>query len=592
MHMKSINSRATIVRSRQLLAVLLAASLLGACGKKAASVGHALRFRHRRPAPAWTPAAPTVVRHLSADEVKAAIAQQLAGKAPSGVTDDAWKHTKALYKSYGQTPLWLTSEGLARDRAGVLVDAMLRLSDDAMRVDDYPVAQLSAALAALKSAAPTAEQFATAEVLLSATYASVGLDLLTGQVKPKSLGQSWYINPAEDDVDSALVHSLGDTLAQGIAEMRPGDPDYILLQKELVRYRDLVAKGDWPRVPAGKTLHAGQADSPTRMAALRARMAVEGYLADTSSAASQPDVARRVAVTSWSRAVYDTALADAVGRYQARHAIIADKNLGPETVNSLNVPAAYRLGQIAANLERLRWLPHTLGSRYVYVNVPAFQLTAYDSGEKTLEMKVIVGQEFENKATPVFSDSLESVVFRPYWNIPPSIQHKEVEPKVAKDAGYFDRENLEYYTEGGVRRIRQKPGPKNALGFVKFLFPNDFNVYMHDTPSRELFDKDVRAFSHGCIRVQKPSELAQWALGWSAAQVQDAMDSDKDNVAVKLPVKIPVYIMYGTAFVKDGVLMFGNDLYHRDDMLVKSVASGALPSAEARRSVEAMRKLV
>ena len=263
-----------------------------------------------------------------------------------------------------------------------------------------------------------------------------------------------------------------------------------------------------------------------------------------------------------------------------------DKNLSPETIASLNVPAAYRLGQIAANLERYRWLPRSLGNRYVYVNVPAFQLVAYDSGEKALEMKVIVGQGFEDKATPVFSDSMEFVVFRPYWNITPDIQAKEIGPKIAADPGYMDRENLEYYKDGSARRIRQKPGPKNALGFVKFLFPNDFNIYLHDTPNHELFNKDVRAFSHGCIRVEKPAELAQWVLGWDAARVDSAMMNGKDNSSIKLPAKLPVYITYGTAFVRDGELHFGNDLYHRDDKLVKAAAAGAIPSAGARANLE------
>ncbi|MEP6619614.1 MAG: L,D-transpeptidase family protein [bacterium] len=586
--MTSTTPRPTPI-ARHVLMLLVAAAALGACGKEVATVKHALRFRHHRQTATWKPAAPAAVKQVPIDEVKAAIAQELAGNTPAGVSDKVWTHTKALYASFGQTPLWLTSGGIEEGRARVLVNAMLKLPDDALRLDTYPVSELSVALSALKTGKATAQEFAAADVLLSAIYTGMGLDLLTGQVAPRTVGQAWHINPASDDVDSALVHSLGDTLEQGIAEMRPADPVYKQLQKELVRYRDIVEKGGWPLVPSGKTLHIGQAESPRRLAALRARLSAEGFEV-ASAVATPPDSAKRVTMSS--ATVYDAALAEVVGQYQARHAINVDKNLGPETVSSLNVPAAYRLGQIAANLERERWLPHTLGSRYVFVNVPAFQLTAFDSGERTLEMKVIVGQEFEDKATPVFSDSMETVVFRPYWNITPTIQKGEIEPKIAADRSYFDRENLEYYQDGGVRRIRQKPGPKNSLGFVKFLFPNDFNIYLHDTPSRELFDKDVRAFSHGCIRVQKPAELAQWALGWDEGQVQEAMGEGKDNVAVKLPAKIPVYIMYGTAFVRDGLLSFGNDLYHRDDTLVKAVASGAIPSAEARKRVEALLKLV
>jgi len=242
-------------------------------------------------------------------------------------------------------------------------------------------------------------------------------------------------------------------------------------------------------------------------------------------------------------------------------------------------------------MERHRWMPRSLGSRYISVNVPAFHLEAYDKGQKALEMKVIVGQEYEDKATPVFSDSMETVVFRPYWNITPDIQAKEIEPKIASNPGYMQAEDLEYYKDGGATRIRQKPGPKNSLGYVKFLFPNDFNIYLHDTPNHALFDKDVRAFSHGCIRVEKPIELAEWVLGWDAAKVQQAMEQGPDNTPVKLPRKLPVYITYGTAYIRDGLLYFGNDLYHRDDKLVQAAAAGALPSARVVQALEALGRL-
>ena len=181
-------SRSPLVLVRRVVALLVVATMLDACGSKGAAVRHALRFRHRRPAPVWTPAALTEVRRVAIDSVKAAVTQRLAGKAPDGITDDAWKHTKALYKSFGATPLWLTTGGLEKDRARVLIDAMLSLGDDAIRVDQYPIAQLSSALTALKGDKPTAEQFAEADVLLSATYAGMGLDLLTGQITPKSVG--------------------------------------------------------------------------------------------------------------------------------------------------------------------------------------------------------------------------------------------------------------------------------------------------------------------------------------------------------------------------------------------------------------------
>jgi murein L,D-transpeptidase YcbB/YkuD len=582
-------SRATTAFARRSALLLLATAALAACAKEGSAKARKISRYHKHPA-IWAPATLTSVQGVPIADLKTALATRLAAKAPDGVDADDWHHTQALYKSLGETPLWLTTDGLAKDRASALTNAVLGISDDALRTDAYPITDLSNALNAIKTSKPTAEQLADADVLLSTVYASLGEDLLVGQIPPKATGQSWHIDPTEDDVDSALVHSLGDTLERGIAEMRPPDEDYAGLQKELTRYRLIVEKGDWPHVPSGKTLKAGQADSPARLEALRTRLSMEGlYVGAAGSSAA--DTTAPATATASASGVYDTALADAIGRFQTRHAITVDKTLSPETIASLNVPAAYRLGQIAANLERYRWMPRSLGNRYIYVNVPAFQLTAFDSGEKTLEMKVIVGQGFEDKATPVFSDSMEFVVFRPYWNITPDIQANEIAPKIARDPSYMDRENLEYYKDGGTTRIRQKPGPKNALGFVKFLFPNDYNIYLHDTPNHELFNKDVRAFSHGCIRLEKPAELAHWVLGWDPAKIDSAMMNGKDNSSIKLPKKIPVYITYGTAFVRDGELHFGNDLYHRDDKLVKAAAAGAIPSAGARANLETLKKI-
>jgi murein L,D-transpeptidase YcbB/YkuD len=256
----------------------------------------------------------------------------------------------------------------------------------------------------------------------------------------------------------------------------------------------------------------------------------------------------------------------------------------------MNVPAQYRAAQIAANLERYRWLPRSLGIRYIVVNVPEFKLQAYDSGQQKLEMKVIVGSEYEDRKTPVFSDSMEFVIFRPYWNVTDQIAEKEYWPKIRSDPGLLARENMEVVNDHGRQRIRQRPGSKNALGLVKFMFPNDFNIYLHDTPNDRLFDKDVRAFSHGCIRVEKPVDLAQFALRWPPDKVEAAMNGSDDHT-VKLPSKIPVYILYFTTFVRDGQLHFGNDLYLRDEQLVTEMGPAAIPSPESVRAAQVLRQM-
>ena len=522
------------------------------------------------------------------------------GAQPGTVGDEAWQHTKKLYGRFQQSPLWFEKGGLDKDRVEALTDALVNATSDGLRIDDYPIGDLARAVSIVREAKnPTAEQLADADVLLTTAYVSLGEDLLVGQVNPKTTGQAWHIDARDENVDSALVRTLvKQPLDKAINAMRPNEEEYVALQKELTRYRELVARGGWKPIPAGKALKRGQADSPARLAALRARLEAEGIsvpapsaTAAQSEATNGSSAAARPAPTTSASAVFDDGLAGAVAQFQARHAINVDSALGKETLDALNVPAEYRLGQIAANLERHRWMPRTLGTRYIYVNVPAFHLTAYDKGEPALEMKVIVGEEYEDKATPVFSDSMETVVFRPYWNVTPDIQAKEIEPKVASNPNYLAENDMEYWNDGGTRRIRQRPGDKNSLGFVKFMFPNDFNIYLHDTPAPELFAKDVRAFSHGCIRVEKPAELAQWVLGWDATRVEQAMREQADNRSVKLPKKIPVYIVYGTTYLRDGQLHFGNDLYHRDDQLVKAMAEGAVVSSRAVAAVEELKRI-
>ena len=489
---------------------------------------------------------------------------------------------KQLYTTYGNVPLWLEADGFSQSRSKALLRAVIDVRTDALRLDAYPLDELVATVGAVQATKQaSAAQLASADVLLTATYVELAEDLLTGQVDPKSIEQDWHIAVGHEPIDSAVARSLRDPqLDSAIARMRPRDAEYNALRRSLVRFQAIVAAGGWAVVPAGKALKPRQADNPARLAALRARLRAEGFGAPDDSGTGSAGANR-----------YSTELAGLVADFQARHGIVVDSALGAETMQSLNVPAPYRLAQIAANLERYRWLPRSFGGRYIIVNVPAFRLEAHDS-TGTLEMKVIVGEEFEGKSTPVFADSMETVVFRPYWNITPNIQSQETAPKIAADSKYMETNDLEYFKDGGETRIRQKPGPKNSLGLVKFLFPNAFNIYLHDTPDDALFAKDVRAFSHGCIRLEKPEELAQWALGWDAARVDSAMQQGTDNQSTKLAKKIPVYIVYATAYERDGQLYFGNDLYSRDDALVKAVSASITPTEHALRSLEGLRKLV
>jgi murein L,D-transpeptidase YcbB/YkuD len=562
-------------------ALLVAAVFLGAC--KGGETARANKIENPQ---TWNPPKLTAVRGVPATQIESLIQQKLAGAKLDRIDDDQWGHTKRLYQLYGNNPLWLTSDGLHDARTKALTNAILAANADGMRLNDYPIGALANAIAALKQTkTPTAEQLATADLLLTASYTSLGEDLLTGQVDPRTVAQSWHVDPEEENIDSALVRNLRyEQLDKALATMRPTDDDYAGLSKELQKWRVIVAKGGWQPVPAvSGNVKPGGSANPAVLTGVRNRLAAEGITAAPGSGGDSASTAQRSG-----GGVYDNNLAGAVAEFQQRHSINVDSALGKETIDAMNVPASYRLGEIAANMERYRWLPRSFGQRYIFVNVPAFRLEAYDSGQKVMEMKVIVGQEYEDKATPVFADSMETVVFRPYWNVPPSIAQKEIFPK---GSAYMASNNMETYTQGGQTAVRQRPGPKNALGFVKFLFPNDFNIYLHDTPNHELFNKDVRAFSHGCIRVEKPAELAQWVLGWPADKVDQAMKDGPDDRGVKLPHKIPVYITYFTAYINNGQLYFGNDLYGRDDKLVAVVMSGAMPTKDVVDAVQALRRI-
>jgi len=525
------------------------------------------------------------VKGVPIADVRAAVAKRLRGSRPKPISEAQWKHATKLYAEYGGYPIWLDGDGLRERRTKTLMTALLNADADALALDAYPLDDLHRLLATLlKAKRPSAALLGDVDVVLTATYVALGQDLLTGQVDPSSVSQDWHIKATSAQVDSALGRFLRDTRFDiTMTQMRPEYSEYRDLQKQLTRFRQLVAKGGWDSVPRGKALKAGDSAPAERLTALRDRLRVEGYNVGAPSGSTKDK--------GTTNGVYDRGLAAAVGQFQREHGISVDSALGKETVQALNVPATFRLGQIAANMERYRWMPRSLGDRHVFVNVPAFRLDAYDNGKPVMNMKVIVGAEYKDKNTPVFADSMQYVVFRPYWNATDSIATKELWPKVEADPTFLDRNDYEIVNENGKERIRQKPGDKNALGLVKFMFPNSFDIYMHDTPEDQLFAKDVRAFSHGCIRLEKPEEMAQWVLGWTPEQVKTAMESGPDDRRVNLKQKVPVFIVYFTTFTRDGRLYFGNDLYGRDGPLVAAVKNGAQPTVSAIQAVRLLRDL-
>ena len=490
----------------------------------------------------YVPGSAKEVLGIQMPAVRAAIAARLdSATVPSWVSKADWARVRGTYRIWGDAPLWLESDGV-RDRASALLKALEEAPSHALATSAYPIDSIrqvvnEEALAKKENA----QALADADVLLTAAYVAYASDMLMGQVDPKTVSQSWHIPMSKTEVDSALVRTLqSPNMAKGLADMAPQEPSYAKLRSEYARYQKIAAAGGWPSVSGGG-------------AALAARLTAEGFVLDS---AQDPR--------------------EMIRTYQDRHGLTPSGRLDGPTQRALNVPAEERVQQIASNLERYRWMPRSLGSRYIFVNVPSFRLEAYDSGQKKLEMKVVVGAEYEGRSTPVFSDSMEHVVFRPYWNVTPTIAAKEFFPKYGNNlpAGY------EFWRDKGAVRIRQRPGDKNSLGLVKFMFPNDFNIYLHDTPAKALFKQTDRAASHGCIRVEKPAELAEWVLGWEPDRVQSAMHGS-NNRTFLLPKKLPVYIAYYTAYIRDGQLHFADDVYERDDQLEEKMDSVTTPPPRA-----------
>jgi murein L,D-transpeptidase YcbB/YkuD len=523
----------------------------------------------------YSPQSVERVFNVDSAALHAAIAARIGSEErPAWVKPAQWQRVRMAYQRFGNSPLWLEPDGV-QDRANAVLDAIRQAPEHALDTAAYPISEIERVVDSKRlTDTATAATLAAADVLLTSAYVAYAADMLSGQVDPKTVSQAWFVPGSPQELDSAIVRGIeGGDMKASLAAMAPQDPAYAQLKEAYARYRRIAASGGW-RVVA----------SSGDVAAARARVATEFGSENVQTSAGEvvdsvpSDGARATAASP--TPTPDPEFAPLLRQFQERYTLEPTGRLNRATIDAMNVSAAERAQQIGANLERHRWLPRYLGSRYIYVNVPSFRLEAYDSSRKVLEMKVVVGEEYEGKTTPVFSDSMEVVVFRPYWNVTPQIQREEIEPKVASDPGYLARNNMEYWSDKGVRRIRQKPGEKNSLGLVKFLFPNNYNIYLHDTPAKSLFQKADRAASHGCIRVEKPAELAEWVLGWPADKVEAMMQGQRNNQGVRLPHKIPVYIVYFTTYVHDGQLYFSNDIYGRDEKLKEAVAGDSATADE------------
>lgn len=393
-------------------------------------------------------------------------------------------------------------------------------------------------------------------------YAS---DLADGVTDPKKITGTWGMRPTPIDPIKVLNAALdsGDIKA-AIEGVAPQHPEYVALKKALVDYQDMAQKGGWQPLPKNIKLKPGATHAA--VPALRKRLAITHDFTGSADDAST---------------AYDDSLVGAVKLFQLRHGLAEDGVVAGGTLEALNVPVSKRIQQIQLNMERWRWLPRDLGKYHARVNIPEYRLDLWEGDKIALTMRTVVGAQ-DNK-TPIFADKMEYIVFSPYWNVPPGIASEETLPAVQADAGYLERNNLEVvgtsgevldpysvdFSNPGSFRFRQKPGTSNSLGLVKFMFPNQHNVYLHDTPADALFKQPVRALSHGCVRVEQPTRLARYMLRdkseWTEERIDAAMRAGKET-HVKLSTPVPVYLLYMTARAshEDNAVHFRPDVYGYD----------------------------
>ncbi|MGQ0815486.1 MAG: L,D-transpeptidase family protein [Gemmatimonadota bacterium] len=391
---------------------------------------------------------------------------------------------------------------------------------------------------------------ADVDMLLTEAFLRYVMDLAQGTLNPDSAGLKWRI-PRGAVPTRALLRALERDAEPDelVKRFRPVAPQYGRLMHVLDRLLEANRRGGWPAVPAA---NAKRGDSSGVVVQLRARLSM-------SEDAREAAMAQRGAARP---AVFDHDLFLALRHFQERHATDADGALGAKTLEELGHTVEERIAEVKLNMDRWRWLPHDLGKLYLMVNVAGFELTVVENNRVIDEMNVVVGQE--GWETPIFADTLEHLVVNPYWNVPQSIIQEEL-AHLVNDPGYLARNNFERTRDGG---LRQQPGPRNALGQFKFMFPNQDNIYLHDTPADQLFSRASRAFSHGCIRIERPRDLAymlgEKLAGKSPRQI-DRLVATGGERWIKFRREIPVYILYFTTWVDDdGTVRFHHDVYGLD----------------------------
>jgi len=520
---------------------------------------------------------------LSRDEVEQALARQLrvapvpaeSGGTPSNPVFPTRETLTEFYANNGHRLAWCDDSGKLLSSTETLLDALRRADEHGLDPEDYALSRLDFLEARIDKDSlddAAVARLADFDLLMTAAFFRYASDLSTGRVHPDEIRNDWHKNSPELDPMTKLDQALkGDNLAELLEALPPPHVGYARLREALRGLREVEAAGGWPAIPDGPKLEPGSRGP--RVALVRQRL---------SEPADEGDHATGATVDAGG--LFDEALVESVRRFQERHGIEPDGKLGAITLAKLNVPVEWWIRQVELNLERWRWIPRGLGDPHVLVNIPGFNLELVRGGVSAWRTRIVVGKAFT--PTPVFSDRIVAVVVNPPWNVPESIALGEYLPELRESPGTFKRRGLRLLEGAGENarevdpatvewraldagrfpyQLRQDPGPDNALGRLKFQLTNDFGIYVHDTPTRGLFGRSGRDLSHGCIRVERPLELAARLLGESSQDVlREALDQSEERHLSVRP-QVPIHILYLTAWVDEtGVLRFAPDVYQFD----------------------------
>ena len=482
----------------------------------------------------------------------------------------------SFYERRLYRPAWSDERGPTR-LADDLIDALRRADLEGLRSEDYHLAGIEAVLAAVRADAKRGpalapDRWAELDLLLTDAFLVYGAHLLAGRVNPETLRPEWMSNRRTADIAVVLEAALASgNIAAALEALDPPEVGFRRLREALARYREVAAAGGWPAIPEGSSLQAG--DRGAAVTALRQRLHLEDGLVEEAEDRDAD--------------LFDAGLEQALEKFQLRHGLKADGVVNTTTRSELNVPVERRVEQLELNLERWRWLPKDLGRRHIIVNIAAFELEVMDGDSVVMSMRVVVGRPYDR--TPVLSETMRYLVLNPYWHVPSNIATTELLPKLKRDPSYLARYKLRVFPNSRLDAqevdpatvdwstitaahfpflLRQDPGPRNALGRIKFMFLNKYHVYLHDTPARPLFEETQRDFSHGCIRIQHPIELAVYLLRndprWDRDALLAALDDAEDR-SVPLPEPMPIHLLYWTAWADaDGTIQFRRDIHDRD----------------------------